>query len=113
MGVWTDLRPAIVPSGRQLLAPDSVYMAEDGEIDHPGLSKRKADSLPASPGRFRVGVGRRQTARMTKKLLYVLLAVALSAAALAGLTSGASAEQRTVTVELANGTTTTVTGDVP
>jgi hypothetical protein len=50
---------------------------------------------------------------MTKKLLYVLLAVALAAAALAGLTSGASAEERTVTVQLADGTTTTVTVDVP
>ncbi|MFL5894839.1 MAG: lytic murein transglycosylase [Thermoleophilaceae bacterium] len=50
---------------------------------------------------------------MRKSLLYVLLAVALSAAALVGVTSGASAEQRTVTVQLADGSTTTVTVDVP
>jgi hypothetical protein len=50
---------------------------------------------------------------MRRRLLYVVLAAALSAAALAGLTSGASAEQRTVTVRLADGTLTTVTVDVP
>jgi hypothetical protein len=50
---------------------------------------------------------------MKKPFSYVLLAAALAVAALAGLTSGASAEQRTVTVELADGTTTTVTVDVP
>jgi hypothetical protein len=50
---------------------------------------------------------------MRRSLLYVLLAAALAAGALAGLTSGASAEQRTVTVRLADGTLTSVTVDVP
>src|SRR2546421_8322469 len=50
---------------------------------------------------------------MKKSVFSVLLAAALSLAALAGLTSGASAEQRTVTVQLADGSTTTVTVDVP
>jgi soluble lytic murein transglycosylase-like protein len=50
---------------------------------------------------------------MKKSVIYVLLAAALAVAALAGLTSGASAEQRTVTVRLADGTLTTVTVDVP
>src|SRR5881409_2848799 len=50
---------------------------------------------------------------MKKSVFCVLLAAALSLAALVGLTSGASAEQRTVTVRLADGSLTTVTVDVP
>jgi Transglycosylase SLT domain/Peptidase family M23 len=50
---------------------------------------------------------------MSKRLLFVLLSAALAAAAVAGLTVPANAELRTVTVQLADGSTTTVTVDVP
>src|SRR4051812_32335001 len=50
---------------------------------------------------------------MNKRLLFVLLSAALAAAAVAGLTVPANAELRTVTVQLADGSTTTVTVDVP
>ncbi|MFL5840906.1 MAG: lytic murein transglycosylase, partial [Thermoleophilaceae bacterium] len=53
---------------------------------------------------------------MTKRLLFVLLTAAMAAATLVGLTvpaSPASAELRTVTVRLADGSLTTVTVDVP
>src|SRR5436189_5075454 len=50
---------------------------------------------------------------MKKPVSYVLLAAAFVVAALIGATTGASADQRTVTVELADGSTTTVTVDVP
>jgi murein DD-endopeptidase MepM/ murein hydrolase activator NlpD len=53
---------------------------------------------------------------MSKRLLFVLLFAALAAATLVGLSvpaSPANAEQRTVTVRLADGTLTTVTVDVP
>ncbi|HEX6712443.1 MAG TPA: lytic murein transglycosylase [Thermoleophilaceae bacterium] len=50
---------------------------------------------------------------MSKRLLFVLLAAALVAATVVGLTVPANAELRTVTVQLADGTTTTVTVDVP
>src|SRR5947199_8976823 len=50
---------------------------------------------------------------MKKPVFYVLLAAAFVVAALIGATSGASADQRTVTVQLADGSTTTVTVDVP
>src|SRR2546421_1528201 len=53
---------------------------------------------------------------MSKKLLFALLTAALVAATLAGFTvraTPASAELRTVTVQLADGSTTTVTVDVP
>lgn len=49
---------------------------------------------------------------MKTRLLYVLVAAALAASALAALTLPASAELRTVTVRLADGTLTTVTVDV-
>ncbi|HYZ30307.1 MAG TPA: lytic murein transglycosylase [Thermoleophilaceae bacterium] len=53
---------------------------------------------------------------MRKRLLFVLLAAALAAATLVGFTvptTPAQAELRTVTVQLADGSTTTVTVDVP
>jgi hypothetical protein len=50
---------------------------------------------------------------MSKRLLFVLLAAALVAATVVGLTVPANAELRTVTVQLADGSTTTVTVDVP
>src|SRR4051794_35736704 len=53
---------------------------------------------------------------MSKKLLFALLAAALVAATVVGLTvpaTPAQAELRTVTVQLADGSTTTVTVDVP
>src|SRR3954464_4323489 len=53
---------------------------------------------------------------MSKRLLFVLLSAGLAAGALVGLTvpaTPANAELRTVTVQLADGTTTTVTVDVP
>jgi hypothetical protein len=53
---------------------------------------------------------------MSKRLLFVLLIAAVAAATLVGLTvpaTPASAELRTVTVQLADGSTTTVTVDVP
>src|SRR5690242_11178097 len=77
------------------------------------LSRGSSGSLPAIPGHRRTGSGRRHSARMKKGVFSMLLAAALSVAALVGLTSGASAEQRTVTVQLADGSTTTVTVDVP
>ena len=42
---------------------------------------------------------------MKKPVFYVLLAAAFVVAALIGATSGASADQRTVTVQLADGST--------
>src|SRR3954452_14397707 len=53
---------------------------------------------------------------MSRRVLFVLLSAALAAATLVGFTvpaTPASAEQRTVTVRLANGSVTTVTVDVP
>jgi soluble lytic murein transglycosylase-like protein len=53
---------------------------------------------------------------MSKKLLFALLCAALAAATLVGFSvpaTPASAELRTVTVQLADGSTTTVTVDVP
>ena len=51
---------------------------------------------------------------MTKRLLYILLVAGLLAvAALAAFTIPASAEPRTITVRLADGTIVTVTVDVP
>src|SRR4051794_16166452 len=53
---------------------------------------------------------------MSKRLFFVLLTAALAAATLVGFTvpaTPASAEQRTVTVRLADGSLTTVTVDVP
>jgi soluble lytic murein transglycosylase-like protein len=53
---------------------------------------------------------------MSKRLVFVLLTAALAAATVVGLTvpaTPASAELRTVTVQLADGSTTTVTVDVP
>jgi hypothetical protein len=50
---------------------------------------------------------------MSKRLLFVLLGAALVAATVVGLTVPASAELRTVTVQLADGSTTQVTVDVP
>src|SRR4051812_40971190 len=50
---------------------------------------------------------------MSKRLLFVLLTAALAAATVVGLTVPASAELRTVTVQLADGSTTNVTVDVP
>src|SRR3954452_22466286 len=50
---------------------------------------------------------------MSKRLLFVLLSAAIAAATVAGLTVPANAELRTVTVQLADGSTTTVTVDVP
>jgi hypothetical protein len=53
---------------------------------------------------------------MSKRLLFALLAAALVAATVVGLTvpaTPAQAELRTVTVQLADGSTTTVTVDVP
>jgi hypothetical protein len=50
---------------------------------------------------------------MSKRLFFVLLTAALAAATVAGLTVPANAELRTVTVELADGSTTQVTVDVP
>src|SRR3954465_7747434 len=50
---------------------------------------------------------------MNRRLLFVLLSAALAAATVVGLTVPASAELRTVTVQLADGSTTTVTVDVP
>src|SRR3954452_340223 len=50
---------------------------------------------------------------MSKRLLFVLLTAALAAATVVGLTVPANAELRTVTVQLADGSTTTVTVDVP
>src|SRR3954451_10505924 len=50
---------------------------------------------------------------MSKRLLFVLLSAALVAATVAGLTVPANAELRTVTVQLADGSTTQVTVDVP
>src|SRR5260221_11513731 len=91
-------------------------MAEDGENLEPSdrrVRTRSSASLPAIPGHSWTGSGRRDRSRMKKSVLYVLLAAALAVAALVGLTSGASAEQRTVTVRLADGTLTTVTVDVP
>src|SRR4051794_9906597 len=50
---------------------------------------------------------------MSKRLLFVLLTAALAAATVVGLTVPANAELRTVTVQLADGSTTSVTVDVP
>src|SRR3954464_14420533 len=50
---------------------------------------------------------------MNRRLLFVLLSAALAAATVGGLTVPANAELRTVTVQLADGSTTTVTVDVP
>src|SRR3954469_7186555 len=50
---------------------------------------------------------------MSKRLLFVLLTAALAAATVVGLTVPANAELRTVTVQLAAGSTTTATVDVP
>jgi hypothetical protein len=50
---------------------------------------------------------------MKTRLLFVLLAAALAAATLVGLTVSASAELRTVTVRMADGSLATVTVDVP
>src|SRR3954453_21707079 len=91
-------------------------MAEDGEnlvLEHRRPEQGSSASLPAIPGSPRRGSGRSHSARMKKSVFYVLLAAAFAVAALVGLTSGASAEQRTVTVRLADGSLTTVTVDVP
>ena len=53
---------------------------------------------------------------MSKRLLFVLLTAAMATATLVGFTvpaTPANAELRTVTVQLADGSTTTVTVDVP
>src|SRR4051794_10613285 len=75
-----------------------------------------SDSLAADRGTPGGGPGGEVHARMSKRLLFVLLATAVAAATLVGFTvpaTPASAEQRTVTVRLADGTLTTVTVDVP
>src|SRR5437763_13018127 len=92
-------------------------MAEDGENLCLAIEGRvktgSSDSLAASSGGARRRPGRIYSARMKKPVSCVLLAAAFALAVLVGITSGASADQRTLTVQLTDGSTTTVTTDVP